>query len=91
MDLSDETIKEVFALSLSSNTLSLEDYSFKTMVNPNYKIILVEKFNRKIPSDFYRMQILNNNDIILEMAIDGEWHEQAIYNQAKVQEMLKNQ
>lgn len=90
MKLTDELIKEVFILSLSQNPLSLENFSFKVVDNDKYKTILVEQFNRKLPSDFYRMQILDNNDVILEMDIDGGWHEQAIYNQAKVQKILEN-
>ena len=63
MKLTDELIKEVFILSLSQNPLSLENFSFKVVDNDKYKTILVEQFNRKLPSDFYRMQILDNNDI----------------------------
>lgn len=84
-----ELFKEVFRLALGVEKLD-SNYSFGDIkVTTNYRTILVEKFNRKLPSDEYRMQIMeNNNDVILELDISGDYIDQSILNQALIQKLI---
>jgi hypothetical protein len=86
-----ELFKKVFRLALGLDKLN-NDYSFGEIRHtPNYRTILIERFNRKLPSDEYRMQIMNNNnDVFLEVNFNGDYLDQSIWNQAKIQELLKN-
>lgn len=90
-----ELFKEVFRLALGVEKLD-DDYSFGDIkVTPNYRHIVIERFNRKLPSDIYRMQIMdNNNDVFLEadifVAPDGYagYIDQPIWNQALIQKLI---
>lgn len=90
-----ELFKEVFRLALGIEKVD-SNYSFGEVKHlPECRYVQIECFNRKIPSDFYKVSIMNNNnDVFLEADIfsgpDGYagYLDQPIWNQALIQKLI---
>lgn len=91
-----ELFKQIFRLAMGLEELG-EQYAFQEIkYEPECKSIQVECFNRKLPSDFYKLSIMNNNnDVFLEadvfMGEDGYqgYIDQPVWNQAKIHRLVE--